>query len=90
MRHDRIVRQVLFGVSFPLAVLLVPTLADADDVASSGKKPAAVSVEQVSDTKPNRLRFRSSNGACACTCAKGGLREADLKQAEEARTQRGN
>lgn len=84
MRHRCIIRQVLLSASLPLAVLLVPITASADDAASGGKKPAAVPAGREPVAKSDRLRFRSA-GACACTCAKGGLREADLKRAEEAR-----
>ena len=38
--------------------------------------------------RPPRLKFRSSDGTCACTCASGGTSEADIQKAQEARDSR--
>jgi hypothetical protein len=65
--------------------LAVPTsFAGADNTATaSANEPAATAASP--DVKPNRLRFRSAAGTCACTCAKGGMSEAEIRKAEEAR-----
>ncbi|MGA9031679.1 MAG: hypothetical protein WB402_04080 [Sulfuricaulis sp.] len=64
------------------ATAATPATAVADESAST---PAATDATEPGEAKPGRLRFRSANGTCACDCAKGGLTEADIRRAEEAR-----
>jgi hypothetical protein len=64
------------------ATAATPATAVADESAST---PAATDATASGEAKPGRLRFRSANGTCACDCAKGGLTEADILRAEEAR-----
>jgi hypothetical protein len=69
-----------------LASVAPASLAGADTAApanTSANEPVAGT--QSPDVKPNRLRFRSASGTCACTCAKGGMSEAEIRKAEEAR-----
>lgn len=77
-----------FGLIVAAAALAMPTpasFAAADTAASSGANDPAANTP-APEVKPNRLRFRSASGTCACTCAKGGLGEAEIRKAEEART----
>lgn len=64
------------------ATAATPATTTADESAST---PAATDVTKPGEAKPGRLRFRSADGTCACTCAKGGVSEADVRRAEEAR-----
>jgi hypothetical protein len=57
---------------------------DAPSTAAPGADAPAASAT-APEGKPSRLRFRSANGTCACTCAKGGMSEAQIRRAEEAR-----
>ena len=63
------------------ATAATPAAAVADESAST---PAADALKR-GEAKPGRLRFRSADGTCACDCAKGGLSEAEIRRAEEAR-----
>lgn len=38
----------------------------------------------VAQNRKSRLKFRTSDGTCACTCASGGISEATIQQAETA------
>lgn len=64
------------------ATAATPVTAVADESAST---PAADALKKRGEAKPGRLRFRSADGTCACDCAKGGLSEAEIRRAEEAR-----
>lgn len=77
-----------FRLIVAAAALAVATPAS---FASAGITASAAVHDPVASTpapqvKPNRLRFRSASGTCACTCAKGGMGEAEIRKAEEART----
>lgn len=37
------------------------------------------------NAKKPRLKFKTADGVCACTCASGGKSEADIRKAQEAR-----
>ncbi len=69
-----------------LAGLPVKAPADTDNSSSTGQTevPSLKSSSGEIEKKP-RLRFRDSDGTCACTCASGGTKEADIRRAEEAR-----
>jgi hypothetical protein len=41
--------------------------------------------EQDGAPKSSRLRFRSADGTCSCTCARGGITEEEIRKAEQAR-----
>ena len=41
------------------------------------------------NAKKPRLRFRTTDGTCACTCASGGMSEADIRKAQEERERKG-
>lgn len=91
---------ILASVGLPL-MMLVSTAASAGTTADGDKpaampaastatdKTAAVTDEKASDAKPGRLRFRSATSS-GCTSAKGGVGEADIRRAEEARTSNKN
>jgi hypothetical protein len=88
---------ILASVGLPL-LMLVSTVASAGTTTADEGKPAAmpaasaatdktaaVTDAQASDAKPGRLRYRSATSS-GCTSAKGGVGEADIRRAEEART----
>lgn len=56
-----------------------------DAAAETTPAPATADEAKPDKTKPGRLRFRSADGTCACTCAKGGMSEADIRRVEELR-----
>jgi uncharacterized metal-binding protein len=87
-------RLILASIGLPLMVLAsMAASADAkaiDEGKATVAMPTTTAAGEATPTladeaKPGRLRFRSAEGTCACTCAKGGLAEADIRQAEEAR-----
>jgi hypothetical protein len=41
--------------------------------------------EQDGAPKSSRLRFRSADGTCSCTCARGGITEEEIRKAQQAR-----
>jgi hypothetical protein len=56
--------------------------------AKASSSPAAVTAGNdagVAAAKKSRLRFRTADGTCGCTCASGGTSEADIRKAEAAR-----
>ncbi|MGE0355995.1 MAG: hypothetical protein AB7P08_03675 [Burkholderiales bacterium] len=75
------------------APAVVETLLVADAKAASSGDKAAQGAEsrKVADgsgkqpPKSSRLRFRSADGTCACTCASGGTSEDEIRKAQEAR-----
>lgn len=83
-------RLIFAGLGLPL-MILVSTAASADDKTTGATPATAAAAEATTapaaadETKPGRLRFRSADGTCACTCAKGGMSEADVRRAEELR-----
>lgn len=89
---------ILAGFGLPL-ILLVSTAARADTTTENESQPAAastavdktaaVSDAKTDEAKPGRLRFRSATSS-GCTSAKGGVGEADIRRAEEARTKNQN
>ena len=77
-----------FGLIVAAAALAVATPASfaGADTATSAAADDPVARTPAPEVKSNRLRFRSASGTCACTCAKGGIGEAEIRKAEEART----
>lgn len=47
-------------------------------------KPAA-GPDSAGAPKKSRLKYRTADGTCACTCASGGTTEEEIRKAEEAR-----
>ena len=41
--------------------------------------------EQDGAPKSSRLRFRSADGTCSCTCARGGINEEEIGKAQQVR-----
>lgn len=83
-------RQVVFRALLPLAVVWVPTGSDAAENRGDGRDATAIADREPRHAKSDRLRFRPAGGSCACTCAKGGMRESEIKQAEETRARTGD
>ncbi len=68
----------------PAAATNAPTR----EPASSAKPGWSVSGEaakaSVPPSRKSRLKFRTADGTCACTCASGGISESAIQQAEAA------
>ena len=62
-------------ITAPAETTTVPATADPQETAE----------QTPGEQKHGRLQFRAATGTCACTCAKGGLSEADIHRAEELR-----
>ena len=43
--------------------------------------------EQDGAPRSSRLKFRSADGTCACSCARGGITEEEIRRAQQARDQ---
>jgi hypothetical protein len=41
--------------------------------------------EQDGAPRSSRLRFRSADGTCSCTCPRGGITEEEIRKAQQAR-----
>lgn len=95
MKHARF-RLVLASMALPVMILASMSAGAAEAkttgatsaitaAAETTPAPAAADEAKPDKTKSGRLRFRSADGTCACTCAKGGVSEADVRRAEELR-----
>lgn len=62
-----------------------PDTADKSASAPSGRANGTQEPASNGVRKSRRLRFRGPDGTCACDCASGGISEADIRKAEEAR-----
>lgn len=66
-------------------------LADAATASSGGKEAKDDGSRKAAEgsgkqpPRSSRLKFRSADGTCACTCASGGTSEEDIRKAQEAR-----
>lgn len=77
-----------FWLILGLAAAVGPSFAA--DALSKDPRSASTGAAMASETsgksaKTPRLRFRTADGTCACTCASGGTSEADIQKAQEAR-----
>lgn len=79
------IRSPVSGAILFLAVLVIPAVSAAAESSDASRDAASVTEGQARNAKADRLRFRPVGGSCTCTCAKGGTRESEIKQAEEAR-----
>lgn len=78
-------RRVRCGLALALALAVVPAFAADAPAKETRDAPTASGSSGKKSAKTPRLRFRTADGTCACTCASGGMSEADIRKAQEAR-----